>query len=80
MSVYHFIIILVLKRFLNSAFIINLQKKAPMSHFYSSQHVENRREENYVIHVYSFKNTCNLSIYAFLLPPGMKGLKIVAKL
>ena len=47
---------LVLHRFLNFAFVICPREKAPFSHFYSSQHVENGRERNYVIRVYSFRN------------------------
>ena len=45
MSVFHFIKVLVLEGILNSAFIINLLKKAPTSHFYSSQHVVNGRDQ-----------------------------------
>ena len=45
MSFFHFITVLVLERFLNSAFVISLRKKAPTSHFYSSQYVVNGREK-----------------------------------
>ena len=48
--------VLVFDRFLKSAFVISPRKKAPTSHFYSSQHVENRGEKNYVIRVYSNRN------------------------
>ena len=48
--------VLVLNKFLNSTFAICPCKKAPTSHFYSSQHVENGREGNHVIQVYSFKD------------------------
>ena len=48
--------VLVLEGFLNSAFIISLQKKAPTSLFYSLQHVENGKEKNSLIRVYSFSN------------------------
>ena len=44
-SVFHFITVLVLERFLSSALVISPQKKAPTSHFYSSQHVEDGREK-----------------------------------
>ena len=59
-SVFHFIKVatwgvLVLDRFLNSAFAISQQKKTPTSHFHSSEHVENKRK-NYIIHVYIFRN------------------------
>ena len=37
--------VLILNGFLNSAFTISPQKKAPTSHFYSSQHVEDGREK-----------------------------------
>ena len=40
------------ERFLNSTFVISPRKKAPTSHNYSLQHVENGREKNYVIRVY----------------------------
>ena len=58
MSVFHFITlttweVLVLDGFLNSTFVLSPQKKAPTSHFYSSQH---EREKNYLIHVHSFRN------------------------
>ena len=59
MSVFHMAAtweLLVLDGFLNSAFIISLWKKAPTSHFHSSQHVEKRWERNYVMCVYSFRN------------------------
>ena len=42
--VFRFVMVLVLARFLNSSFVINPQKEAPTSQFYSSKHVENRRE------------------------------------
>ena len=42
--VFRFVMVLVLTRFLNSSFVINPQKEAPTSQFYSSKHVENRRE------------------------------------
>ena len=42
--VFRFVMVLVLARFLNSSFVINPQKEAPTSRFYSSKHVENRRE------------------------------------
>ena len=48
--------VLVLDGFLNSAFVICPRKKASPSDFYSSQHVENARERNYVTRVYSFRN------------------------
>ena len=48
--------LLVLEGFLNSAFVISPQKKAPTSLFYSLQHVQNGREKNYLICVYSFSN------------------------
>ena len=42
--VFRFVMVLVVARFLNSSFVINPQKEAPTSQFYSSKHVENRRE------------------------------------
>ena len=48
--------VLVLDGFLNSAFVISPPKKAPNSNFHSSQQVQNGRERNYVIRVYSFRN------------------------
>ena len=55
--------VLLLDGFLDSAFGIIPRKKAPppgkkapTSHFYSSQYVENGKEKNYVIRVYSFRN------------------------
>ena len=54
--VFHFITVLALEGFLNSSFIINPRKEAPTSQFYSSQHVENGRENKYVIRVNSFRN------------------------
>ena len=49
-SVFHFITVatwevLILDRFLNSAFVFSPRKKASTSHFYSSQHVLNEREK-----------------------------------
>ena len=41
MFVFHFISVLVLEGFLNSAVVISPQEKTPTSHFYNSQHVEN---------------------------------------
>ena len=38
--------VLVLDRLLSSVFVISLRKKAPTSHFYSLQHVENGKEKN----------------------------------
>ena len=53
--VFRFVIVLVLARFLNSSFVINPRKEAPTSQFYSSKHVENKRENN-VIRVNSLRN------------------------
>ena len=44
MSVFHFITVLVLEGFLNSAFVISPRKKAHTSHSYSSQYVETGRD------------------------------------
>ena len=54
--VFRFVMVLVFARFLNSSFVINPRKVAPTSQFYSSKHVENRRESNYVIRVNSLRN------------------------
>ena len=35
---FRFIMVLLLKEFQYSSFVISLQKEAPISHFYSSQH------------------------------------------
>ena len=61
MFVFHVIMVatlevLVLDKFLNSSFVISSQKKATASYFYSSQHVENGKEKNYLISVHSFRN------------------------
>ena len=39
-----------------TGFVISLWKKAPTSHIYSSQHVENGREENYLLSGHSSRN------------------------
>lgn len=51
-----YIKLLLLDGLLYSAFVISPWKKAPTSHFFCSQHVENGREKNYVLWVYSFRN------------------------
>ena len=54
--VFRFVMVLVVARFLNSSFVINPRKEAPTSQFYSSKHVKNRRENNYVIRANSLRN------------------------
>ena len=47
---------LVLKGFLSSVVVISQPKRAPTSHFYSSQYVENRREKT-MPYVYTVSGT-----------------------